>query len=111
MKNPFKNIETIFNKSLNSIETFIQSHSKVNFLFGALFEAADGLIRSTKDTAKNPPFIRSSMDVKQYMGGILAALFFGWVVPAIYFYGFMCVVPKLIVSFVVGVFIVDVIDR
>ena len=47
------------------------------------------------------------MDVKQYMGGILAALFFGWVLPAIYFYGFMCVVPKLIVSFVVGVFVVD----
>ncbi len=109
MKKTFKNIETILNKSLNSIETFIQSHPKVNFLFGALFEATDGLIRSTKDTAKNPPFIRSSMDVKQYMGGILAALFFGWVLPAIYFYGFMCVVPKLIVSFVVGVFVVDLI--
>jgi Na+-transporting NADH:ubiquinone oxidoreductase subunit B/electron transport complex protein RnfD len=49
------------------------------------------------------------MDVKQYMGGVLVALFFGWVVPAIYFYGFLCVVPKLIVSFVVGVFVVDVI--
>ena len=109
MKKTFKNIETILNNSLNSIETFIQSHPKVNFLFGALFEATDGLIRSTKDTAKNPPFIRNSMDVKQYMGGILAALFFGWVLPAIYFYGFMCVVPKLIVSFVVGVFIVDLI--
>ena len=109
MKKTFKNIETILNNSLNSIETFIQSHPKVNFLFGALFEATDGLIRSTKDTAKNPPFIRSSMDVKQYMGGILAALFFGWVVPAIYFYGFMCVIPKLIVSFVVGVFVVDLI--
>ncbi len=109
MKKTFKNIETVLNKSLNSIETFIQSHPKVNFLFGALFEATDGLIRSTKDTAKNPPFIRNSMDVKQYMGGILAALFFGWVLPAIYFYGFMCVVPKLIVSFVVGVFIVDLI--
>jgi Na+-transporting NADH:ubiquinone oxidoreductase subunit B/electron transport complex protein RnfD len=108
MKKTFKNIETVLNKSLNSIETFIQSHPKVNFLFGALFEAADGLIRSTKDTAKNPPFIRSPMDVKQYMGGILVALFFGWVVPAIYFYGVLCVVPKLIVSFVVGVFIVDV---
>jgi RnfABCDGE-type electron transport complex D subunit len=108
MKDIVKKIGPLLNKNLNKVESFIQSHPKVNFLFGALFEAADGLIRSTKDTAKNPPFIRSKMDVKQYMGGILVALFFGWVVPAIYFYGFLCVVPKLIVSFVVGVFIVDV---
>ncbi len=109
MKKIIKDIETILNKNLNKVETFIQSRSKVDFLFGALFEAFDGLIRSTKDTAKTQPFIRNQMDVKQYMGGILAALFFGWVVPAIYFYGFLCVVPKLIVSFAVGVFVVDVI--
>ena len=109
MKNTIKDIKTILNENLNRIEAYIHSHPKANFLFGALFEATDGLIRSTKDSAMTQPFIRSSMDVKQYMGGILAALFFGWVLPAIYFYGFMCVVPKLIVSFVVGVFIVDLI--
>jgi Na+-transporting NADH:ubiquinone oxidoreductase subunit B/electron transport complex protein RnfD len=109
MKKTIKNIEPILNKTLNKAESFIQSRPKVNFLFGALFEAFDGLIRSSKDTAKAQPFIRNQMDAKQYMGGILVALFLGWVVPAIYFFGFLCVVPKLIVSFVVGVFIVDVI--
>ncbi|ODS31678.1 MAG: Na+-translocating NADH-quinone reductase subunit B [Candidatus Scalindua rubra] len=108
MKDIVKKIEPILNKNLNKVESFIQSRPKVNFLFGALFEAFDGLIRSSKDTAQAQPFIRNQMDVKQYMGGILAALFFGWVVPAIYFFGFICVVPKIIVSFVVGVFIVDV---
>ncbi|HDY66276.1 MAG: RnfABCDGE type electron transport complex subunit D [Candidatus Scalindua sediminis] len=109
MKKTIKKIEPILNKTLNKTESFIQSRPKVNFLFGALFEAFDGLIRSSKDTAKTQPFIRNQMDAKQYMGGILVALFLGWVVPAIYFFGFLCVVPKLIVSFVVGVFIVDVI--
>ncbi|WP_096893978.1 RnfABCDGE type electron transport complex subunit D [Candidatus Scalindua japonica] len=104
-----KSIETLLNKKLNNTENFVQSSPKVNFLFGALFEACDGLIRSTKDTAKAPPFIRSSLDAKQYMGGVLVALFFGWIVPAIYFYGFLCVVPKLIVSIVIGVFVVDVV--
>jgi Na+-transporting NADH:ubiquinone oxidoreductase subunit B/electron transport complex protein RnfD len=108
MKDIVKKIEPILNKTLNKAESFIQSRPKVNFLFGALFEAFDGLIRSSKDTAKTQPFIRNQMDAKQYMGGILVALFLGWVVPAIYFFGFLCVVPKLIVSFVVGVFIVDV---
>ena len=105
----FKSIETVLNKNLNRAENYVQSHAKVNFLFGALFEACDGLIRSTKNTAQSPPYIRRGIDVKQYMGGVLVALFFGWVVPAIYFFGFLCVVPKLIVSYVVGVFIVDVI--
>lgn len=109
MKKTIKKIEPILNKTLNKAESFIQSRPKVNFLFGALFEAFDGLIRSSKDIAKTQPFIRNQMDAKQYMGGILVALFLGWVVPAIYFFGFLCVVPKLIVSFVVGVFIVDVI--
>ena len=105
----YKSIETILNKNLNKAENFVQSRPKVNFLFGALFEACDGLIRSTKDTAQAPPYIRSNMDVKQYMGAVLVALFFGWIVPAIYFYGFLCVVPKLIISLAIGVFVVDVI--
>ncbi len=105
----FKSIETTLNKNLNRAENYVQSHAKVNFLFGALFEACDGLIRGTRDSAQTPPYIRRGMDAKQYMGGVLVALFFGWVVPAIYFYGFLCVVHKLIVSYVVGVFIVDVI--
>jgi RnfABCDGE-type electron transport complex D subunit len=105
----FKSIETVLNKNLNRAENYVQSHARVNFLFGALFEACDGLIRSTKNTAQSPPYIRRGMDAKQYMGGVLVALFFGWVVPAIYFYGFLCVVPKLIVSYVIGVFVVDVI--
>ncbi len=109
MKKTIKNIEPILNKTLNKAESFIQSRPRVNFLFGALFEAFDGLIRSSKDTAKTQPFIRDQMDAKQYMGGVIVALFLGWVVPSIYFFGFLCVVPKLIVSFVVGVFIVDVI--
>ncbi len=109
MNKIFKNIEKFINKNLNMVENYVQSRSGINFLFGALFEACDGLIRSTKDSAKNPPYIRSKMDAKLYMGGVLVALFFGWVVPAIYFYGFLCVVPKLIVSFGVGVFIVDLI--
>ncbi len=105
----FKKIETVINNNLNKAEDFVQSRPKVNFLFGALFEACDGLIRSTKDTAKVPPYIRRGMDAKQYMGGVLIALFLGWIAPAIYFYGFLCVVPKLIVSLTVGVFVVDVI--
>ncbi len=104
-----KSIETTLNRNLNKAESFVQSRPKVNFLFGALFEACDSLIRSTKDTAKAPPYIRSGMDVKLYMGSVLVALFFGWVVPALYFYGFLCVMPKLIVSFGVGVFVVDLI--
>lgn len=108
MKNIIKKIEPILNKTLNKAESFIQSRPRVNFLFGALFEACDGLIRSSKNTARAQPFIRNQMDAKQYMGGVLVALLFGWIVPAIYFFGFMCVVPKLIVSLVVGVFIVDV---
>ncbi len=104
-----KNIETVFNKNLNKAENYVQSRAKVNFLFGALFEACDGLIRSTKETTTAPPFIRGGIDAKQYMGGVLVALFFGWILPAIYFYGFLCVVPKLIVSLAVGVFVVDVI--
>ena len=104
-----KSIETFLNRNLNNAENYVQSRPKANFLFGALFEACDGLIRSTKDTTKTPPYIRSNVDVKQYMGAVLVALFFGWVAPAIYFYGFLCVVPKLIVSLGIGVFVVDVI--
>ncbi|MCP4266470.1 MAG: RnfABCDGE type electron transport complex subunit D [Candidatus Brocadiaceae bacterium] len=104
-----RRIETTLNTNLNKAEDFVQSHPKVNFLFGALFEACDGLVRSTKETARTSPYIRNNMDLKQYMGGVLVALFLGWVVPAIYFYGFLCVVPKLIVSYVVGVFVVDLI--
>ena len=107
MKDILKNIESVLNKNLNNIGSYIHSRPKVDFLFGALFEAFDGLLRSTKDTAKTQPFIRNRMDTKQYMGGVLIALFAGWVVPAIYFFGFLCVVPKLLVSFVAGVFIVD----
>ena len=108
--NQNKSIETILNKNLNKAETFCSITPKRLIFFSvALFEACDGLIRSTKDTAQAPPYIRNNMDVKQYMGGVLVALFFGWIVPAIYFYGFLCVVPKLIVSLVIGVFVVDVI--
>ncbi|MDR4503768.1 MAG: RnfABCDGE type electron transport complex subunit D [Candidatus Scalindua sp.] len=103
-----KNKDPFVNKTLNRIESFIHTRPRVNFLFGSLFDAFDGLIRSAKDTSKSPPFIRNQMDVKQYMGGVIVALIFGWVLPAIYFYGFFCVVPKIIVSFVVGVFIVEV---
>ena len=63
----FKSIETVLNKNLNRAENYVQSHAKVNFLFGALFEACDGLIRSTKNTAQSPPYIRRGIDVKQYM--------------------------------------------
>ncbi|MDR4497520.1 MAG: RnfABCDGE type electron transport complex subunit D [Candidatus Scalindua sp.] len=108
MKQIIKKFEPILNKNLNRVESFIQTRPRVNFLFGALFEAFDGLIRSSKDTAKTQPYIRNQMDIKQFMGGILVALFLGWVLPSIYFFGILCVVPKIIVSFVVGVFIVDV---
>jgi Na+-transporting NADH:ubiquinone oxidoreductase subunit B/electron transport complex protein RnfD len=70
MSKIFKSIETVLNKNLNKAENFVQSRPKVNFLFGALFEACDGLIRSTKDTAKTPPYIRSSMDVKRFLDGL-----------------------------------------
>ena len=108
MKQTMKKFEPILNKNLNKVESFIQTRPRVNFLFGALFEAFDGLIRGSKETAKTQPFIRNPMDIKQFMGGILVALVLGWVLPSIYFFGFLCVVPKIIVSFVVGVFIVDV---
>lgn len=109
MKKLLKPVEPIINKSLDSVESFIHTHRNVNFLFGALFSAFDGLLRSTKETTRTQPFIRNNYDVKQFMGAVLVALVFGWVLPAIYFYGWQCVILKLVVSFVVGIFIVDVI--
>ncbi|MBE7444361.1 MAG: RnfABCDGE type electron transport complex subunit D [Planctomycetia bacterium] len=47
--------------------------------------------------------------MKRFMGAVLVALVCGWVLPAVYFYGWQCVVYKLLVSFIVGIFIVDVI--
>ena len=101
-------IERMLDKTFDRIESFIHTHRKVNFLFGALFSAFDGLLRSSKDTAETQPFIRNNYDVKRFMGAVLVALVFGWVFPAIYFYGWQCVVSKLMVSFIVGVFVVDV---
>lgn len=108
IKKTIKLTESVLNKSLNGVENFIHSRPKVDFLFGALFEAMDGLVRSAKGTAGTQPFIRYQLDAKQYMGGVLLALFIGWIVPATYFFGVLCVIPKLIVSCVVGVFIIDV---
>lgn len=108
MKKLLKPIEDTLSKNLDRTESFIHAHPKINFLFGSLFEAFDSLIRSTRETARTQPFIRNNYDVKRFMGAVLVALAFGWVFPAIYFYGWQCVLPKLMVSFIVGVFIVDV---
>ncbi len=109
MKKLLKPIEPIIDKGLDTLEAFIHTHRKVNFLVGALFGAFDGLLRSTKETTQSQPFIRNNYDVKRFMGAVLVALVFGWVFPAIYFYGWQCVISKLIVSFIIGVFVVDVI--
>lgn len=109
MKKLLEPVEPILNKSLDSIESFIHTHKGVKFLFGSLFGAFDGLIRSTKETTLTQPFIRNNYDVKRFMGAVLVALVIGWVFPAIYFYGWQCVISKLLVSVVIGVFIVDVI--
>ncbi len=101
-------MEPFVNRNLDRVGAFIQTRPSMDFLFGALFEAFDGLVRSAKDTSQSPPFIRNRVDMKQYMGGVIVALVLGWILPAIYFFGFFCVVPKIVVSLVVGVFIVDV---
>ncbi|MCF6148379.1 MAG: RnfABCDGE type electron transport complex subunit D [Candidatus Kuenenia sp.] len=109
MKKLLNKFEPPLNKNLDRIESFIHSHGKVKFLFGAIFEAFDGLLRSSKHTAQTQPFIRNNIDTKKFMGAVLIALVIGWVLPAMYFYGLQCVISRLIVSFVVGVFVVDVI--
>jgi len=108
MKKLLDRLDPILNKTLDKAESFVYSHKRVNFLFGALFEAFDGLLRSTRRTALSPPYIRDNIDVKYYMGAVLVALAFGWVFPSIYFFGWQCVISKLLVSFVIGVFVVDV---
>ncbi|KKO18394.1 MAG: RnfABCDGE type electron transport complex subunit D [Candidatus Brocadia sp.] len=108
MKKFLKPLEPLLDKGLNTTESFIHSHRNVHFLFGSLFGAIDGLLRSPKETAQAPPFIRSNYDVKRFMGAILVALTTGWVLPAMYLFGWQCVVFKLLISFVIGVFIVDV---
>jgi len=108
MKKLIKPIEPIISKSLDRVESFIHAHQKVNFLFGAIFGAFDGLLRSTKETTRTQPFIRNNYDVKRFMGAVLVALVFGWVLPAMYFFGWQCVVSRLAVSFIIGVFVVDV---
>lgn len=108
MKKLLKPIEPILDKGLDTVESFIHTHPKVNFLFGAIFGAFDGLLRSSKETTHTQPFIRNNYDVKRFMGAVLVALVVGWVLPAMYFYGWQCVVSKLLVSFIIGIFIVDV---
>ncbi len=108
MNKILKTIEPVLNKSLDRVESFIHSNKKVNFLFGAIFGAFDALLRSGKETTHAQPYIRNNYDVKRFMGAVLVALVFGWVMPAIYFYGWQCVAYKLVVSFVIGVFVVDV---
>src|SRR3990172_8294703 len=100
-----KKIEKIIGKSLDRVESFIHTHPKVDFLFGAIFGAFDGLLRSAKETTQIQPFIRNNYDVKRFMGAVLVALVIGWVLAAIYFFGWQCVVSKLLVSFIIGVFV------
>src|SRR3989304_8695554 len=108
MKNILKPLEPILSKSLDRVESFIHTHPKVDFLFGAIFGAFDGLLRSAKETTQTQPFIRNNYDVKRFMGAVLVALVLGWVLPAIYFFGWQCVVSRLLVSFIIGVFVVVV---
>src|SRR3989338_11458946 len=108
MKKLIKPTEPIICKSLDKIESFIHTHPKVNFLFGAIFGAFDGLLRSAKETTRTQPFIRNNYDVKRFMGAVLVALVIGWVLPTTYFFWWQCVVSKLLVSFIIGVFVFDV---
>lgn len=108
MKKFLKPLEPILDKGLNTAESFIHTHRNVHFLFGALFGAIDGLLRSPKQTAQTQPFIRNNYDVKRFMGAVLVALTCGWVLPAMYLYGWQCVVPKLLISFIAGIFVADV---
>ena len=87
MKKLIKPIEPIIGKSLDRVESFIHAYPKVNFLFGAIFGAFDGLLRSAKETTRTQPFVRNNYDVKRFMGAVLVALVIGWVLPAIYFSG------------------------
>ncbi|MCF6157140.1 MAG: RnfABCDGE type electron transport complex subunit D [wastewater metagenome] len=109
MKTLPQSIELMINKNLDRMESFIHTRPKVDFLFGSLFTAFDGLLRSSKDTAGTQPFIRNNYDVKRYMGAVLVALVFGWVLPSVYFYGWQTVLSRLAVSFIAGVFLADVI--
>ena len=108
MKNALKPLEPIIAKGLDKVESFIHTHRGAEFLFGAIFAAFDGLIRGPKETAQSQPFVRSNYDTKKFMGAVLVALVFGWVLPAVYFYGWQCVISRLMVSFIAGVFVVDV---
>ncbi len=108
MKKLLKPIEPILSKGFDRVESFIHTHRSVKFLFGSIFGAFEGLVRGTKETTQTQPFIRNNYDVKRFMGAVLVALVIGWVFPAIYFYGWQCVISKLIVSLIIGVFVVDV---
>ena len=94
MKKLIKPIEPIIGKSLDRVETFIHAHPKVDFLFGAVFGAFDGLLRSAKETTQTQPFIRNNYDVKRFMGAVLVALVIGWVLPALYFLGGNALYPN-----------------
>lgn len=108
MKKFLKPIEPFLDKGLNIAESFIHTHRTAHFLFGGLFDAFDGLLRSPKETTQTLPFIRNNYDVKRFMGAVLVALVGGWVLPAMYLFGWQCVIPKLLISFIAGTFIVDV---
>lgn len=109
MKKLLKPVEPVLEKGLDTVGSFIHTHPKINFLFGALFGAFDGLLRSARETAHTQPFIRNNYDVKRFMGAVLVALVVGWVLPAMYFYGWQSVATRLLVSFVIGIFGVDLI--
>lgn len=74
----------------------------------ALWKATDTLLFQPIEAAKKAPFIRSRVDMKDFMGIVVAVLVIFSVFPAIYFFGWQTVIPRILISFICGVFITDV---
>lgn len=86
----------------------IEQRRITKIFFFALWKAADTLLWQPLETAKKAPFIRSKIDMKDFMGLVVLLLLFTSVLPAIYFFGWQTVLPRIAISFICGVFIVDV---
>lgn len=86
----------------------IEQNKIAKIFFFALWKATDTLLWQPIETAKKAPFIRSKIDMKDFMGLVVLLLVVTSVCPAIYFFGWQTVLPRIAISFICGVFIIDV---
>lgn len=86
----------------------LHKHKVTRTLCFALWKASDTLFWQPIRVAKKAPFIRAQVDMKDFMGLVIGVLLLFSVLPSIYLFGLFTVLPKIIFSFICGVFIVDV---